>query len=116
MLDDDDDAYDYDDDFDDDFDDDDESIADFAPDEDDDAFAKPDLGDVTLREGMNSEALHTDALQGIDIEQLRQALAQAKQQGDSPRIIQILKAISKVQIGQGKETEAIATYDEIRSL
>ena len=107
---DDDDDYD---DFDDDFDDDDESIADFAPPEDEAAFAKPDLGDVNLREGMNSEALRTDALQGIDIEQLRQALAQAKQQGDSARIIQILKAISKVQIGQSKETEAIATYNEI---
>jgi tetratricopeptide (TPR) repeat protein len=111
-----DDSYDdFDDDYEDDYDDDyeDESVLDYAPVAADDAFEKPNLGDISIREGMNSEALRTDALQGIDLDQLRQALAQAKQQGDHPRVIQILKAIGKVQIGQDKETEAIATYNEI---
>lgn len=108
-----DDEFDEEDEYDEDEFDDDESIMDFAPVADDDDFEKPDLADITLREGMNSEAIRTDALQGIDIDQLRHALAQAKQQGDTARIIQILKAISKVQVGQSKETEAIATYNEI---
>lgn len=81
--------------------------------EDSAAFDTPDLGDVTVEEGMDSAALRPDALQGIDTDQLRQALAQARQSGDSTRILQILKALSKVQIGQGKETEAIGTYNEI---
>lgn len=88
----------------------DESILD---NEDSTTFATPDLGDLNVVEGMNSEALRTDALQGINLDQLRQALAQAKQQNDVPRILQIHKAIGKVQVGQDKETEAITTYNEI---
>ncbi|MGB7341684.1 MAG: tetratricopeptide repeat protein [Phototrophicaceae bacterium] len=119
-YDDDDDDYDVDDEFfdpdmyedaEDEYDDDlDESILDS---EDSATFATPDLGDLNIVEGMNSEALRTDALQGIDLDQLRQALAQAKQQNDVPRILQIHKAIGKVQVGQDKETEAITTYNEI---
>jgi tetratricopeptide (TPR) repeat protein/energy-coupling factor transporter ATP-binding protein EcfA2 len=82
-------------------------------DEDSDVFESALLDDIDLEEGMDSGAIHTDAVGGIDVDQLRQALAQAKSQGDSPRIIQILKAIGKVQVGQGKETEAIATFNEI---
>lgn len=125
-FDDDDEAYDdYDDEFvprayDDDFLSDDESIHDLpAPEDtilgtvDDDDFDTPDLGDINFSEGMDSQALRTDALKGIDIEQLRQALAQAKQQEDTLRVVQIYKAIGKVQVGQDKETEAIATYNEL---
>ncbi|MEO0597079.1 MAG: tetratricopeptide repeat protein, partial [Chloroflexota bacterium] len=111
------DAYGYDDDF---LDDDDESIHDLpAPEDtilgavDDDDFDTPDLGDLNIHEGMDSQALRTDALQGIDLDQLRLALTQAKQQDDTARIIQIYKAIGKVQVGQDKETEAIATYNEL---
>lgn len=88
----------------------DESILD---DEDSETFATPDLGDLNISEGMDSRALRTDALQGIDIDQLRLALTQAKQQNDTPRILQIYKAIGKVQVSQEKETEAITTYNEI---
>lgn len=81
--------------------------------EDEESFAKPDLGDLNIEEGMDSAFLRTDALSGIDLDQLRLALSQAKQQSDRPRVLQILKAIGKVQVGQGKETEAISTYNEI---
>ncbi|MGJ3237147.1 MAG: tetratricopeptide repeat protein [Anaerolineae bacterium] len=118
-YDEDDDAYyGYDDEADDDdyYEDDEELDVSILDDEDESAFATPDLGDIRLSEGMNSEALRTDALHGIDVEQLRQALVQAKQQNDITRVLQIHKAIGKVQIGQGKETEAIATYNEILEL
>jgi tetratricopeptide (TPR) repeat protein len=81
--------------------------------EDEESFAKPDLGDLNIEEGMDSAFLRTDALSGIDLDQLRLALSQAKQQSDRPRVLQILKAIGKVQVGQSKETEAISTYNEI---
>ncbi|GAB5493762.1 MAG: hypothetical protein Phog2KO_39770 [Phototrophicaceae bacterium] len=81
--------------------------------EDSRTFETPDLGDLNITEGMSSQAMRTDSLQGIDIDQLRQALAQAKQQNDVIRTLQILKAIGKVQLGQDKETEAITTYNEI---
>lgn len=76
-------------------------------------FAAASLDDIKIEEGMSSAAIRQDALTGIDVEQLRQALAQARQQGDKARQLQILQAIGKVQIKQGKETEAIATYNEI---
>lgn len=109
----DDDFYDYDDD--DDFENDDESILedDILKDEDDDVFAAAPLDDLDVEEGMDSAALRTDAITGIDVDQLRQALAQSKSQGDAARTIQILKAIGKVQVGQDKDTEAIATYNEV---
>jgi len=100
----------FDDEDDEEFDELDESILDS---EDSETFATPDLGDLNIFEGMDSQALRTDALQGIDLDQLRVALAQAKQQNDTPRILQIHKAIGKVQVGQDKENEAITTYNEI---
>ncbi|MDQ7024913.1 MAG: tetratricopeptide repeat protein [Anaerolineae bacterium] len=106
----DDDFYDYDDEF-----DDGESVLEdkILEDEDDDVFAAAPLDDLDVEEGMNSAALRTDAIIGIDVDQLRQALAQSKSQGDAARTIQILKAIGKVQVGQDKDTEAIATYNEV---
>ncbi len=84
--------------------------------EDSETFETPDLGDLNISEGMDSQALRTDALVGIDVDQLRQALVQAKQQNDTLRVLQIYKAIGKVQVGQDKETEAITTYNEILEL
>jgi len=55
----------------------------------------------------------TGGMSTIPIEQLRTALNAAKQQKDMPRQVQILRAIGKVQITQGKENEAITTYNEI---
>lgn len=115
------DYYSYDDDGFDDNDDDETIYADLDDDDydapilvdDDDVYEEVSLADVTVEEGMSSEALSTDALQSIDVEQLRQALAQARQQGNVAQQVQILKAIGKVQVGQNKETEAITTYNEI---
>jgi tetratricopeptide (TPR) repeat protein/energy-coupling factor transporter ATP-binding protein EcfA2 len=81
--------------------------------EDNAAYEAVSLDDLDVQEGMSSDALRDDSLQGIDIDQLRQALAQAKQQDDIARQQQILQAIGKVQVGQEKETEAIATYNEL---
>lgn len=81
--------------------------------DDDRATSAPNLQDLTFREGVDSAALRTDALASIDIEQLRMALNQAKQQRDIARQLQILKAIGRAQVKQDKETEAIATYNDI---
>jgi tetratricopeptide (TPR) repeat protein len=111
-------ADDFDDDDEYDFDDDDDEIdnlleADILADEDSDVFESVSLDDLTVEEGMDSDELRSDAITGIDVDQLRQSLAQSKSQGNSARTLQILKAIGKVQVGQGKDTEAIATYNEI---
>lgn len=83
-------------------------------DEDDDSlFRMPRTKPVLMQE--EEPELSSDALQSVDIDQLRQTLAQAKQQGNSMRVLQTLKAIGKVQIAQGKDTEAITTYNEILS-
>lgn len=82
-------------------------------DDDEAMLDEPDFDDLAIEEGMSSAALSTDSLQSIDPEQLRAALAQARQQGDLARQIQIMKALGKVLVNQGKETEAIANYNEL---
>lgn len=62
------------------------------------------------------DILRTDLLNSIDIDQLRAALAQAKASRDGARQLQILKAIGKVQVKQGKDGEAIPTFTEILNL
>jgi len=52
------------------------------------------------------------SLQSINIDQLRTALNVARQNKEIHRQVQILKAIGKVQINQGREREAITTYNE----
>ena len=63
-----------------------------------------------------ADLTRSETLLSVDVDQLRSALAQAKQARDVPRQLQILKAIGKVQIRQGRETEAIPTYNEALSL
>ncbi len=53
-----------------------------------------------------------DSLQNINIDQLRTALQAARQQQNVLRQVKILEAIGKVQISQGREREAITTYNE----
>lgn len=84
--------------------------------EDDVTFGEVKFDDIEFEEGMDSSALRTDALASIDVDQLRAALTQAKQQRDIPRQLQILKAIGKVLNGQDKPTEAITTYNEILTM
>jgi tetratricopeptide (TPR) repeat protein len=66
----------------------------------------------------DSEAgrLRTDQLNSVDVDRLRLALNQAKQQRDLPRQLQILKAVGKVLVQQNKPTEAITSYNEILTL
>jgi len=58
----------------------------------------------------------TDALQRIDLDQLRIALAQAKEQKDVMRQVQTLKAIGKVQVAQNMQQEAIGTFTDVLKL
>lgn len=52
-------------------------------------------------------------LQSVNIDQLRTALNVASQNNETSRQLQILKAIARMQINQGREAEAIATYGDV---
>ena len=52
-------------------------------------------------------------LQSVNIDQLRTALNVASQNNETTRQLQILKAIARMQINQGREKEAIATYGDV---
>lgn len=52
-------------------------------------------------------------LQSVNIDQLRTALNVASQNNETSRQLQILKAIARMQINQGREKEAIATYSDV---
>ncbi len=54
-----------------------------------------------------------DELQSVSIDQLRTALNVASENNEIARQLQILKAIAKLQIKQGREGDAIATYGEV---
>ena len=47
---------------------------------------------------------------------LRTALSFARQHEDTPRVLQILEAVGKVQIGQNREEEAVETFNEILAI
>ncbi|MCA9913365.1 MAG: tetratricopeptide repeat protein [Anaerolineae bacterium] len=89
-------------------------------DELEDAFGVGDLLDeeddvpasMMPEDGIGAD-LRTEHLTTIDLDQLKQALAQARQQNNPYRVIQLLKAIGKVQVSQGRETQAITTYNEL---
>ncbi|MDX2076355.1 MAG: tetratricopeptide repeat protein [bacterium] len=55
-------------------------------------------------------------LSSKDLGKLRTMLAQVKQSGDSEKQLEVLKAIGAVQIEQGMQNEAIATYGEMLSV
>ena len=52
----------------------------------------------------------------IEQVKLRTALSFARQHEDTPRVLQILEAVGKVQIGQKREQEAVATYNEVLAI
>lgn len=99
----------------DDFDIDDDALEDFEYDDD---FDVDDLNDEDEQAQIDLDPaiLNSERAKTIDVEQLRIALNQARQQGERPRQEQILKAIGKVLVSQEKETEAIATYNELLEL
>ncbi len=56
------------------------------------------------------------APEAIEQVKLRTALSFARQHEDTPRVLQILEAVGKVQIDQNRENEAVATYNEILAI
>ncbi|MCY4064699.1 MAG: tetratricopeptide repeat protein [Chloroflexi bacterium] len=58
-------------------------------------------------------AIDDKDLQSVNIDQLRTALNVASQNNETARQLQILKAIARMQITQGREKEAIATYSDV---
>ena len=58
-------------------------------------------------------AIDDSDLQSVNIDQLRTALNVASQNNETARQLQILKAIARMQINQGREKEAIATYGDV---
>ncbi len=52
-------------------------------------------------------------LQSVNIDQLRTALNVASQNKETARQLQILKAIARMQINQGREKEALSTYSDV---
>ncbi|MCY3917434.1 MAG: hypothetical protein OXG49_15605 [Chloroflexi bacterium] len=54
--------------------------------------------------------------QAIEQVKLRTALSFARQHEDTPRVLQILEAVGKVQIDQNREGEAVSTYNEILAI
>ena len=93
-----------------------------AAEADDDEELDFDIEDDELEEDEEDESifsipstLDTATLPNIDIDVLRTALNAARQQKDIIRQIQVLKALGKVQIFQSRETEAIATYNDLLS-
>lgn len=56
------------------------------------------------------------SLQSMNIDQLRTALDLARQNDETDRQLEILKALAGLQISQGDESEAVATYSEILNI
>lgn len=52
-------------------------------------------------------------LQSVNIDQLRTALHVASQNNEDARQLHILKAIARMQVSQGSERDAVATYGEV---
>lgn len=91
---------------------------DYDYDEDDGIFDTVIEDDETLlpAQDLSADAFRTDRLQTVDLEQLHLALDQARQAGQLPQQVQILKAIGKIQTTRGQETEAINTYNSALAL
>ncbi len=67
----------------------------------------------TVADDSSFVAIDDKDLQSVNIDQLRTALNVASQNNETSRQLQILKAIARMQINQGREAEAIATYGDV---
>ncbi len=78
-----------------------------------------DIAEETPAEGAESDdeadisSLDDVDLQAVNIDQLRTALQVASQNNESERQLQILKAIARMQVSQGRERDAVATYGDV---
>lgn len=61
-------------------------------------------------------SIDDDELRSVNIDQLRTALHVARQNDETDRQLQILKAIAKIQINQERQSDAAATFAEVLSL
>lgn len=89
-------------------------------DEDLDAYADEDDDLDEISEDFmpfRAEAPRSPSTGSLDSgEQLRAALHQARVDRDLPRQAQVLRALGKIQMSQGRENEAIGTYNEALNL
>ena len=58
-------------------------------------------------------SIDDEELQSVNIDQLRTALHVASENNETDRQLQILNAIAKVQINQGRDNEAVSTYGAV---
>ena len=80
-----------------------------------DSAGQPTAEDVPESESADDStliAIDDEELQSINIDQLRTALNVARENGETLRQAQILNAIAKVQINQGREDDALLSYGD----
>ncbi|MCY4465629.1 MAG: AAA family ATPase [Chloroflexi bacterium] len=90
--------------------------AEASPVEDDPADEQPQPKNEDIAESADDDqlgSLDDVDLQSVNIDQLRTALHVASQNNEDGRQLQILKAIARMQVSQGSERDAIATYGEV---
>ncbi len=105
-----------------------ESVEDVSAGEDDETQKLAEVEDVEAEDGVDEStqlaatplandstfiSIDDEELQSVNIDQLRTALHVASQNNEIERQLQILKAIAKVQINQGRDSEAAGTYGEV---
>lgn len=105
-----------------------ESIESAPPGEDDETQNLAEVADVDAEGGVDEStqpaaapaandstfiSIDDEELQSVNIDQLRTALHVASENNEIDRQLQILKAIAKVQINQGRDSEAAGTYGEV---
>ncbi len=83
-----------------------------APDQADEAEEEADAEPAPAADDSTFVALDDQDLRSVNIDQLRTALNVASQNNETSRQLQILQAIARMQINQGREKEAVATYGE----
>lgn len=70
-------------------------------------------GEASQADDASLSSLDDKELDSVNIDQLRTALNVASQNKETARQLQILKAIARMQIKQGREKDAVATYGDV---
>ena len=78
-----------------------------------DEDAAPRVSEPAIIDDSTFIRLDDKDLQSVNIDQLRTALNVASQNKETARQLQILKAIARMQINQGREKDAVATYGDV---
>lgn len=102
-----------------------ESLGDIPGDEDDETESLTDAEDddestqpavAPTADDSTFISIDDEELQSVNIDQLRTALHVASQNNETDRQLHILKAIAKVQINQGRDSDAAGTYGELLAI